>query len=292
MDALGIVAAVVATTSWSIAPITIRLGIKNHVNLALVAGIRAFIASIILLPVTLAFSSNHHIYFYDLLLIIISGVLVGLSDLFYIESIKRLGSWRAILISYQYILIAQILAYLVLKEVRGIYAMFFTPLALFGLYIALKDDKKHSASVMLNDFMIAYTPAVLWGIATVISRHLTESADLLTIAMYRSIVIAFIFTLIGIRNLRELRIVGTRGFMYIAMSGILTHVSGFSIFLYALKSIGTFISTLVNSLGPLITQIISNKLCNEEVRGRHVFGALITTSSIVLTLIIDAVIYT
>ncbi len=286
MDALGVIAATIATISWSIAPITIRLGIKNNVNLALVAGIRAFIASITLLPIALLFSNNHHVYFYDLLLIIVSGTVVGLSDLLYIESIKRLGSWRAILISYQYILIAQILAYLALKEVRGIYAMFFTPLASLGLYIALKDSK-HSTSITLSNFMMAYVPAVLWGIATVISKYLTGSVDLLMIAMYRSMVIALIFTLLGIRNLRELRNIGAEGFLYIAMSGIFTHVSGFSIFLYALKSIGTFISTLINSLGPLITQIISNKLCNEEVSRRHVFGALITTSSIVLTLIID-----
>lgn len=283
------VAALLATLSWSLAPVVIRLSIGTGTNLSLITGIRAFSAFIILLPLSIISNVDYIICLNDLLLILVSGFLVGLSDLFYIDSIRRLGSWRAILVSYQYILIAQVLAFLLLKEFEGIIATLFTPIALLGLYIALKDDRSSSSATMM-DYLIAYIPAILWGIATVLSKYLTTVVDVLAIATYRSLFITLIFTVLGSRHVGDLRVLGIKKLVGIMMSGFLTHVGGFTSFLYALRFVGTFISTLTNSLGPLLTQVISSRVCGEELRRRHVLGALIITYAIVATLIINLIV--
>ncbi len=283
----GVGAAVLATISWSLAPIAIKQGIKSDTSLVAVTGIRGLAAFLILLPLTVSRIFVCTVDYYDVVLILVSAILVGVSDLFYIEAIKRIGSWRAILIAYQYILIAQILAFLILNEVRGIYAVFFTPLALLGIYVALKDEGSSSKSVSAN-FLIAYIPAILWGVATVISRYLTFNVDAVLIASLRSFFIAVLFTLLGFKHLHDFKYLGKQSFLYLLTSGFFTHVGGFLVFLYALKSVGTFVSTLVNSVGPLITQLISKKLSNERLGLRHLIGTSITTSSVVLAVVFSA----
>ncbi|MEM0453669.1 MAG: DMT family transporter [Sulfolobales archaeon] len=285
---VGISAAVLATISWSLAPITIKHGIKATTDLISVTGIRAFTAFLVLLPLTIFRIGEYLPTNYELTLILITGVLIGVSDIFYMEAIKRLGSWKAILIAYQYILIAQILAYLILDEVNGIYATLFTPIALFGIFIALRGSSNNGKSISIKLLLIAYMPAVLWGIATVISRYLTYSVDAVLIASFRSLFIAFIFIPVGFKKLTSLTTLGRRGFTYVLLSGFFTHVGGFLVFLYALRSVGTFISTLVNSMGPLITQLLSRKLSGEELSIRHVVGASITVGSVVLTLVLSS----
>lgn len=283
---IGIGAAILATISWSLAPITIKYGVRSDTNLIAVTGIRALAAFLALLPLTFLKIDTYTLNYYDITLILISSVLVGISDLFYIEAIKRLGSWKAILIAYQYILIAQILAFIILNEVRGIYAVFFTPLALLGIYIALKNDE--SSSSVPTNFLIAYIPAILWGAGTVISRYLVSNVDAVMIASLRSLFIAVIFAPLGFKYLQSLRSVGSQGLLCIIASGFFTHVGGFLIFLYALKFVGTFISTLANSMGPLITQLISKKLSNEELSIKHFIGTLITMISVVSALVFNA----
>lgn len=281
---IGVGAAVLATISWSLAPIAIKKGVKSDTNLVAVTGIRGLAAFLILLPLTVSRIFVCVVDYYDVVLILASAVLVGVSDLFYIEAIKRIGSWRAILIAYQYILIAQILAFFILNEVRGIYAAFLTPLALLGIYVALKNDGNSSRSVS-TDLLIAYIPAILWGVATVISRYLTFNVDAVLIASLRSFFIATLFTLLGFKHLQGFKHLEKQGFLYLLTSGLFTHVGGFLIFLYSLKLVGTFVSTLVNSMGPLITQLISKRLSDEKLSLRQLAGTLITTSSVVLTIV-------
>ncbi len=283
---IGIGAAILATVSWSLAPIAIKQGVRSDTNLTAVAGVRALVALLALLPLTIPRINTYTLNYYDIALILTSGILVGVSDLFYIEAIKKLGSWKAILIAYQYILIAQILAFIMLNEVKGIYATIFTPLALLGIYIALKDGESSSSTP--TNFLIAYIPAVLWGFGTVISRYLISGIDAVLIASLRSFFISIIFIPLGFKHLHGLKNVGKQGLLYMFISGFFTHVSGFLIFLYALKFVGTFISTLANSMGPLITQLISKKLSNEGLSTRHVVGTLVTTMSVVLTLVLNA----
>jgi len=283
---MGILAATVATISWSLAPVAIKLGIKSDIDLIVLAGVRGLVAFILLAPISIPNILTYNLNHYDIILILISSILIGVSDLFYIEAIKRLGSWRAILIAYQYILIAQILAYLLLNEVRGIYAIFFTPIALLGIYIALSSSESLTNKDKIN-FLIAYTPAIFWGVATVISKYLTSTVDAVLIATLRAFFIALIFTSLSIRRIRCFSSLSRFGLLSLLASGFFTHVGGFLTFLYALKFVGTFISTLINSIGPLITQFIASKLSREGLSLRHVVGALVTTSSIALALILS-----
>jgi len=283
---MGILAATVATISWSLVPVAIKLGIKSDIDLIVLAGVRGLVAFILLAPISIPNILTYNLNHYDIILILISSILIGVSDLFYIEAIKRLGSWRAILIAYQYILIAQILAYLLLNEVRGIYAIFFTPIALLGIYIALSSSESLTNKDKIN-FLIAYTPAIFWGVATVISKYLTSTVDAVLIATLRAFFIALIFTSLSIRRIRCFSSLSRFGLLSLLASGFFTHVGGFLTFLYALKFVGTFISTLINSIGPLITQFIASKLSREGLSLRHVVGALVTTSSIALALILS-----
>jgi len=283
---MGILAATVATVSWSLAPVAIKLGIKSDIDLIVLAGVRGLVAFILLAPISIPNILTYNLNHYDIILILISSILIGVSDLFYIEAIKRLGSWRAILIAYQYILIAQILAYLLLNEVRGIYAIFFTPIALLGIYIALSSSESLTNKDKIN-FLIAYAPAIFWGVATVISKYLTSTVDAVLIATLRAFFIALIFTSLSIRRIRCFSSLSRFGLLSLLASGFFTHVGGFLTFLYALKFVGTFISTLINSMGPLITQFIAGKLSREGLGLRHVVGALVTTSSIALALMLS-----
>jgi drug/metabolite transporter (DMT)-like permease len=283
---IGILAAMIATISWSLAPITIKLGIKSDIDLIALTGVRGLVAFILLIPFCIPNILTYNLSYYDVILILISSILIGISDLFYIEAIKRLGSWKAILIAYQYILIAQILAYLLLNEVRGIYAVFFTPIALLGIYIALSGGESLTTKDKIN-FLIAYTPAIFWGVATVISKYLTSTVDAVLIATLRASFIALIFMSLGIRRMGGFSNLSRFGLLSLLASGFFTHVGGFLTFLYALKFVGTFISTLINSIGPLITQFLASRLSKEGLSPRHIVGALVTTSSIMLALMLN-----
>lgn len=278
----GVIAAAVATVSWAVAPVMIRLGLTYPVSPTLLAGVRALSGFALLLPIYLTYVHEVYLNPHILLMIIISGILVGVGDVLYIVSIKNLGSWRAILIAYQYILIAQVLAFTLLNEVRGVYAMFFTPLALLGIYIALREGG--NGGISLRDVVVAYAPAVMWGVATVISRYLADVSNNVAVATLRALILATTFTALGCRSLKSLRRLGSGSLGYILISGIFTHVGGFLSFLYALKYIGTFLSTLVNSISPLITQLMARKLSNEYVSLRQVIGVLVTVAAVATAL--------
>ncbi|MEM4518185.1 MAG: hypothetical protein QXH46_02410, partial [Sulfolobales archaeon] len=79
----GVGAAVLATISWSLAPIAIKQGIKSDTSLAAVTGIRGLAAFLILLPLTVSRIFICTVDYYDVVLILVSAILVGVSDLFY-----------------------------------------------------------------------------------------------------------------------------------------------------------------------------------------------------------------
>lgn len=101
------------------------------------------------------------------LMIVVSAVLgPDLGGIAYAYAIRELGTGLAALIPYQYILVAQLSAITLLGRRENILVLALTPIALFGAYLAVRDEgKRREGGLSRAGVLFGATAAVFWGIS-------------------------------------------------------------------------------------------------------------------------------
>ena len=279
---LGVSEALIAAIAFSTASLFIKVSLKDLRSPYLINGIRALSASFIYLVIFLylGFKSPS---LYALLLIITSALIgPGLGDILFILSIDRLGAGFATLLSYQYILLSQVLNAVILRDMRGFQAIYLTPIALLGLYILVSDKE---LTFDRKGIILAYNAAIVWSISTIMVSYLVNfmGESPITVAGLR---VFFLTPLLLGLGVNEVFKITRRALTVLVISGFTSYFVGFITFTLALKELGVMIPTLMTALTPMLSQIMSVKLLNERITGRGVVGSALIILSLIFAVIL------
>ena len=281
-EAVGTLAAVVSAVAFSTASIFIKLSLRDIRDPFLVNGIRALFASIAYAPI-LAYIGVVGTNPYTLALIVISTVIgPGAGDVFFIVSIDKLGAGLATVLSYQYILIAQILNIFILHDYRGFIALYLTPLALVGMYLAVSEEGMRAN---LKGVIFSYTAAIAWALSTILVSYLVNDCNLppIEVAGLRVMFLAPMLMGLGARNIRTIT---KRALAILGTSGIVSYFVGFILFTMSLKMLGVMIPSLATALTPMLSQLISNRVLSEALTPRKIIGSSLIIVSLILVVLL------
>ena len=279
---IGVLAAITSSVAFSTASVFIKLSLRDIRDPFLVNGIRALFASLVYVP-TLAYVGVGRLNPYIFAVIVASTVIgPGIGDVLFIMGVDKLGAGLATVLSYQYILIAQILNIFILHDFRGFIALYLTPLSLLGMYLAVSEGGMRAN---LKGIIFSYAAAFAWGISTILVSYLVNTCNLppIEVAGLRVIVLTPLLMSIGFRNIRTIT---KRALVILATSGVVSYFIGFILFTTSLRMLGVMIPSLATTLTPMLSQLISSKVLSEALTPRRVTGSLLIITSLILAVLL------
>jgi len=203
----------------------------------------------------------------------------GLGDICFIIGVDELGAGLATVLSYQYILIAQVLNVLILHDYRGYIAIYLTPIALIGMYLAVSDVKRVTS---IRGVLASYVAAVAWAVSAIIVSYLVNNRGLLPVAVagLRTVFLAPLLMCLGVKSIRT---VSKRALVVLASSGIISYFIGFILFTTSLKELGITVPTLATALTSALSQVISSIALSEALTLKSIIGSSIIIASLIAT---------
>ncbi len=277
-EAAGLLAAVGSAVAFSTASIFIKLSLRDIKNPFLVNGIRALFASAVYAPI-LVYVGIVGINPYTLALIVVSTVIgPGVGDIFFTVSVDKLGAGLATVLSYQYILIAQILNIVILQDYRGSIALYLTPLALLGMYLAVSEGGMRAN---IRGVIYSYSAAIAWASSTILVSYLVNTCNLPP-AEVAGLRVMFLAPMLMSFGAKDVRTVTKRALAILGTSGIVSYFIGFILFTTSLKVLGVMVPSLATALTPMLSQLISKKVLSEALTPRKIAGSSLIIASLIL----------
>jgi len=283
---IGIICVVIASLLWSLNPAVIQR-YRYVVRPTLFTGLRGLFAFLGLLPIVLIFSHNmfSSMSVKAILFIIASAVLgPGIGDTAYAISIKLVGGSLAVVISYTYIFVAQLLAVVFLGERFTWFIAIGSALAFIGIVLALyrNTDSSTSKSSIAIGILYAAISSITWGIASFMIKPIyNEIPDPLTISLTRIGIVAILFISIGLRETESFSEI--RGQIApAAITGVLGWSLGMSLYVYAIGVAGVTISVTATALTPIASQITIALINKTKISWRYIAGSILVATGIIL----------
>lgn len=222
---------------------------------------------------------------YPVAVILLSAILgPGLGDAFYTRSIQLIGGSIAVLLSYTYIFVAQIVAAITVGEPLKHTTIAGSALAFLGIAVAvLRSGEK--AKLSSRGLAYAVAAALLWGIATVTIKTALLYADTLSLTFIRLLVIAVLFLPVGCaleglppkKHLHPLLIASS-------LTGVLGWGVGMYLFVYSIYAIGVSATAIATALTPALSQISTKLIAGERPGVRQAVGAFLISVGIALSM--------
>ncbi|MEM1628069.1 MAG: DMT family transporter [Desulfurococcaceae archaeon] len=268
--------AVAASLLWSLNPALIsRLG--KNVGPLLLTSMRALLALLFLAPFIVL--DYHELYrslsdIRSLFIIAISAILgPGIGDTAYTRAIQSIGGSLAVVISYTYILVAQIIAVFIINENTSLFTVIGGLIAFLGIVIASYDSNVKSMNI--PGALYGALASLSWGIASAIMKYITDTADPLSITAIRLVIVFTVFSMISFLFKRPGDISEWKQLLALsAITGILGWGIGMYLFIYSISTIGVSATVLATALTPVLSQITVRIIAREKPRGRVIVGAL------------------
>lgn len=281
---LGYVAAVVASLAWSLNPAVISR-FRGYIRPLTFTAFRALTALAVLYPIArLRYSEPYNSSLYALAIIVVSAVLgPGMGDALYTKSIQLLGGSLAVILSYTYILISQLLAVLLLNERVTLSLAIGTLLAFSGVVVALSPWTSRGG-MSLKGVTCALGAATLWGVATILVRLALSFTDPLALTVIRLVAIALLFLPLGLTfegpplrsSIQPILLAST-------ITGVIGWGLGMYLFILSIDLIGVSATTVVTALTPVISQLSTTVIAGEKVRANSILGAVLTFLGVAIT---------
>ena len=275
----GLVAAIAATTVWSLNPAIISR-FSRDIKPLVFAGLKALIGS---LPLLLFLRNLHVNWDVGLLVAIISALLgPGLGDALYAQAIRFLGGSLAVVISYTYIFIATGLSILFLGERGGLTVLTGTVLAFTGVVVGAGLANKR-LTLKFRGIMYSAGAALSWGVGTVLIRVALNYYGFIELTALRFLTVGVVFTLLGLKlegfstnphSRRNLLLAST-------LNGLLGLTLGGLLFTYAIQSIGVTATVIATSLTPILSQWTTKIIAHEKTQLNTIIGAVLVALGII-----------
>ncbi len=277
---LGWVLALLSVASWSATP-TLVAREKRMYDSIVANGVRGLAGALALTPLYLLHPIPLSMEAIVLAFLVgVTGAVIG--DGLYVAGLRRLGAGIATPISYAYIVVAQLIGFLITHD-AGPLDVASSLVAVAGLYIAFHPDK---ARLDRLGVLYAVGSAAAWGVFVHITRYALDATDPLALNMLRLywaslILLAYSTVARGtgyvssaIRNLRLTTLSGVLGF------GI-----GGSAFYASMLYLPLSTVVVVSASTPLLAQAVAAAFSGEHVKPRYYVGGAAVAVSIALSAI-------
>ncbi|MFN3267821.1 MAG: DMT family transporter [Zestosphaera sp.] len=281
---LGYAAIVIASVLWSLSPAIISR-YKGVVRPVTFTGLKALIASSTVFLVLLHQSVSLEIPGPGILFLIILSALIGpgVGDVCFVKSIKILGGFTAVALSYTYIFVAQAIAVTFLNEFMKTSLVLGAVLAFTGVVLVAGSD---SSYLRVERLGVAYAvlASISWGVSTALIKVALEFVDEVLLTLLRLTTIFVVFLSLGLvieglparSNLKQLLAV-------VSAVAVLDWSLGMYLFIYSISSIGVSAATVATALTPTLTTITTKFLAGEKPSVKHFLGVLMTSVGILVT---------
>lgn len=282
--ALGYVAIVVASVLWSLSPALISR-YRSVVRPVTFTGLRALTAALSVSLVLFCFGMSSETIELNTLFLIILSALVGpgLGDVCFTKSIKILGGFTAVVLSYTYIFFAQAIAVVFLGESMRLPLVFGALLAFSGVVLVAGSDSSR-LRIEREGVTYAVLASVSWGVSTAIIKVALRFVGEVFLTLLRLVVILVVFLPLGlvVEGPPPKDIFG-RLLAVASATAILDWSLGMYLFIYSIGSIGVSATVVATALTPTLTTITAKFLAGERPSVRHFLGVLVTSVGILVT---------
>ncbi len=247
--------------------------------------LRAMFAMVILITTSILINVQvNNVSTPTLILLVISGLLgPGVGDAYYAKAIRSIGGSLAVLISYTYIVISQLISITFLGELLRPPLIVGSILVFTGLIVAMKTKELGNA---VNTKGIAYSlvAAFSWSLGAIMIKLVLSHVDVFTVTIYRLASVSVVFILLGIILETPLDKTVVKPLIPIsALTGILGFGVGVYLFVYSIDALGVSVTTMATALTPALSQILIKLLGREDVEMRNFLGALLISCGIIMT---------
>lgn len=281
---LGYAAIVVASVLWSLSPALISR-YKNLVKPITFTGLRALVALLSVFLVLLRQNVGSEVLEPDALLLIVLSALIGpgVGDVCFTKSIKILGGFTAVVLSYTYIFVAQAIAVTFLSEFMRASLVLGAVLAFAGVVLVAGNDSSH-LRVEREGVAYAVMASISWGVSTALIKVALRFADEAVLTLLRLTTIFVVFLPLGLvveglparRSFKQLLAVAS-------VTAVLDWSLGMYLFIYSIGSIGVSATAVATALTPALTTVTAKFLAGEKPSVKHFLGVLMTSVGILIT---------
>lgn len=283
---VGYTAIIVASIIWSLVPALISR-IRRVVRPFVFTAFRATFATIALLPLLIINGSYWgKLDLHVMVFIVVSGLLgPGLGDTYYAKAIQSMGASLAVIMSYTYIFIAQLMSSLILGESLKFSLIAGTMLAFVGIVVALSNNNVVN-KLNVRGIIYSLVAALSWSSGAVVIKLTLNYVDLLTLTTYRLASSALVFMFLGYLLERPLSTEVMRRMVIVsAVTGILGFSVGAYLFAYSINSLGVSATAMATALTPVLSQVTTKVLSGEKPASTNFLGALLTSCGIIVSTI-------
>ncbi len=268
---------------WALSPIFYSRGLKNLSPIvgnflrALPATIITFISTTLILGFDKTFNLPINAY----ITLLSSGVIgLGLGDLLYLLSIKRIGPSHSITITSTYPLLTILISFLFLGENITFYVLAGTVFVVLGITIVSRKDGERR--VDLIGIGVATLAALLWSISITLVGSISGSAHPFAENLWRTAGYMLASSIILLLNRRNENFVLKRGsIINIALGGVIALNLGWATYIYSIQIIGLSKATTLSSVSPIFTAT-AEFLIEKRFRLNVFLGTFLTTIGIIL----------
>lgn len=268
---------------WALSPIFYSRGLRQlspvvgNVLRALPATIITFISTTLFLGLDKTFNLSMNAY----IILLLSGVIgLGLGDLLYLLSIKRIGPSHSITITSTYPLITIVISFLFLGEHIALSVLAGTVFVVLGItIISRKDNEKKVDMIGIG---VATLAALLWSVSIILVGSISGSAHPFAENLWRTtgyMLASSIILLFNIKN-EKFSLKGN-SIINITLGGIVALNLGWASYIYSIELIGLSKATTLSSVSPIFTATAEFVL-EKKFRLNVFLGTLLTTFGIVL----------
>jgi DME family drug/metabolite transporter len=282
---IGYIAIAMASIIWSLNPALISR-FRKYVKPIIFTAMRAVMATAFLFP--LVFLNRIELPYSQPIVIVIIAISAilgpGIGDAAYTKAIQIIGGSLAVVISYTYMFIAQIIAVTLFNEKITMFLVIGTVMAFIGVVIATLENSRGSFKWI--GIAYALTTSVSWGLASSMLKIALIYSDVFTLTITRIALIALFFFPIGLifegkpekNSLKPLIFLAT-------ITGVLGWGVGMYLFIYSINSIGVSATTQATALTPVLSQITTKLFAGEKPSKTNIIGALMISMGIAISAI-------
>jgi len=274
-----------ASLLWSLNPAIIQKYGRSIKPIPF-TGLRAVFASLALTLVAVIQGRNlptNSMSLFGVSLLIASAIIgPGIGDAAYAKAIKLLGGSLAVIVSYTYIFVAQLLAVVVLGEEVTWSLIAGTAISFSGIILAVYRNSTNHREFMALGLLYAFVASISWGIASFLIKPVyTEVPDPVFVALMRLVVVAALFMFAGLREISSLNELKYQ-VVPASITGILGWGVGMTLFVYAIGVAGVSASVAATALTPVVSQITVALVNRAGISWRHGVGALLVALGILM----------
>ncbi len=281
MSVFGIVMALIASMVWGATPAIVTAYAREAPSIPFNA-VRVLASLPLLIAIEILRVGESSIVLTPLsVMLFVSAALLGpgLGDVAYIRSIQLIGANRAVMISYTYIFVAQIIAATLIHERYTMWMLLGSLTAFSGIVLAF-----YRGGARLDSRGVVYgvVAAFSWGLGSVINKLALSFADPLTLACVRMLILLIVLSSVARRSV----VVVIRERMWLLSSvitGVLAYGVGLPLFLYALNIVGISMTVLITALVPMFTALLSKIIAGEGMGVRVLLGLSMVSMGIAIS---------